>query len=184
MTIADIFVGACFILGAFGAFFTAFHPNILYAAISLILSLLSVAGLYGALGADFLAAAQLIIYIGGILIVILFAVMMSEDIYKKRFFEGAKKYIWPTIFSGIVFVTLTRVMMQVDWSNGSTPDFEPTSRAMGWALVGPYAVTFQYVAIILLFGLIGAVIIARPAIKMKQRAAEIAVEDNTEEKDA
>lgn len=172
MSLVDLFVGLCFVLGIFGAFFTAFHPNILYASVSLILTLISVAGLYGALGADFLAAAQLIIYVGGILIVILFAVMMSEDIYKRRFFQNAKKYILPTIFSGSIFAGLTKIMLSADWSGGSKPDFEPTSRAMGWALVGPYALVFQYVVIVLLAGLIGAVIIARPAIKMKNKSQE------------
>ncbi len=172
MTIADLFVAGCFVLGTLGAFFTAFHPNILYAAISLIGALVSVAGLYGALGADFLAAAQLIIYVGGILIVILFAVMMSEDIYRRRFFEGAKKYIFPVIASAVIFAGLTKVLLSADWSDVTKPDFEPTARAMGWALVGPYAVAFQYVVIVLLAGLIGAVVIARPAMKMKQLAQE------------
>jgi NADH-quinone oxidoreductase subunit J len=184
MSIADIFVAICFLLGSLGAFFAAFHPNILYAAISLILSLLSIAGLYGALGADFLAAAQLIIYVGGILIVILFAVMMSENIYRQRFFEGAKKYIAPTLISGVVFVALTQIMLKVDWSNASKPDFEPTTRAMGWALVGPYALVFQYVVIVLLAGLIGAVVIARPAIKAQLRAQEIANEESSDGKGA
>jgi len=167
MTLADIFVAFCFLLGGAAAFFTAFHPNILYAAISLIGSLVAVAGLYGALGADFLAAAQLIIYVGGILIVILFAVMMSEDIYKRRFFEGAKKYIFPVLAAALVFGGLAKVTLDADWSVATKPDFEPTARAMGWALVGPYALVFQYV-VVLLAGLIGAVIIARPATKMQK----------------
>jgi NADH-quinone oxidoreductase subunit J len=173
MTLADIFVLLCFVLGVVGAFFTAFHPNILYAAISLIGALVSVAGLYGALGADFLAAAQLIIYVGGILIVILFAVMMSEDIYKRRFFEGAKKYVVPVLASAITFFGLAKITLKADWSNVTKPDFEPTARAMGWALVGPYALVFQYVVVVLLAGLIGAVIIARPAAKMKKIDEEL-----------
>jgi len=173
MTLVDLFVAFCFVLGAVAAFFTAFHPNILYGAISLIGSLVAVAGIYGALGADFLAAAQLIIYVGGILIVILFAVMMSEDIYKRRFFEGARKYIFPAIAAGVIFAGLARITLGADWSDVTKPDFEPTARAMGWALVGPYALVFQYVVVVLLSGLIGAVIIARPAVKMKQLDEEI-----------
>jgi NADH-quinone oxidoreductase subunit J len=173
MTVSDLFVAFCFLLGGLAAFFTAFHPNILYAAISLIGALVAVAGLYGALGADFLAAAQLIIYVGGILIVILFAVMMSEDIYKRRFFEGAKKYILPVVAAAITFAGLVKITLSADWSGANKPDFEPTARAMGWALVGPYALVFQYVVVVLLAGLIGAVIIARPALKMKKIDEEL-----------
>jgi NADH:ubiquinone oxidoreductase subunit 6 (subunit J) len=162
MTLADLFVALCIVVGALGAFFTAFHPNILYAAISLIFSLLAVAGLYGALGADFLAGVQLIIYVGGIIIVILFAVMMSENIYRARFLESARKYIVPVTTAGLVLFGLSRLLTQAPWGELAKPDQKPTSNAMGWALVGPYALPFQYVAIVLLAGLIGAVVVARP----------------------
>ncbi|MEO5667793.1 MAG: NADH-quinone oxidoreductase subunit J [Bdellovibrionota bacterium] len=173
MTLVDVFVAFCFLLGGVAAFFTAFHPNILYAAIALIGSLVSVAGLYGALGADFLAAAQLIIYVGGILIVILFAVMMSEDIYKRRFFQDAKKFVVPAVAAAVTFAGFAKITLSANWSNATKPDFEPTARAMGWALVGPYALVFQYVVVVLLSGLIGAVVIARPAVKMRQLDEEL-----------
>lgn len=65
MSFLDLFVGLCFLLGIGSALVVAFHPNILYAAIALIFSLISVSALYASLGADFLAAAQLMIYVGG-----------------------------------------------------------------------------------------------------------------------
>jgi NADH:ubiquinone oxidoreductase subunit 6 (subunit J) len=167
MSVVDVFVFLCFLLGVVGAFFTAFHPNILYAAMALIGSLLAVAGMYGALGADFLAAAQLIIYVGGILIVILFAVMMSENIYKARFLDHARKFVLPVIASGLVLAVFIKIFNQADFGKLSVPDQMPTAQAMGWALVGPYAVAFQYVAIVLLAGLIGAIIVARPHIGKK-----------------
>jgi NADH:ubiquinone oxidoreductase subunit 6 (subunit J) len=167
MSVVDVFVLFCFILGVVGAFFTAFHPNILYAAMALIGSLLGVAGMYGALGADFLAAAQLIIYVGGILIVILFAVMMSENIYKVRFLDHVRKFVVPVLASGLILGVLVKIFNGTPFGELSKPDQMPTAEAMGWALVGPYAVAFQYVAIVLLAGLIGAIIVARPHIGKK-----------------
>jgi len=162
----DIFVVCMFVLGIAGAFFTAFHPNILYAAISLIGTLGAVAGLYGALGADFLAATQLIIYVGGILIVILFAVMMSENIYKKRFAAEARKYLVPSVISILLLGLLFKLIFAADWGDMAqlAHNKEGVALQMGQALARPYAVPFQYVAIVLLFGLIGAVVIARPYI--------------------
>lgn len=167
MELSDLFVLFCFGLGVVGAFFTAFHPNILYAAMALIGSLLGVAGMYGALGADFLAAAQLIIYVGGILIVILFAVMMSENIYKARFLDHIGKFILPVLASGAVLTVLVKLLTGTSFGTLTPPDHQTTAKAMGWALVGPYALVFQYVAIVLLSGLIGAIIVARPHIGKK-----------------
>jgi NADH:ubiquinone oxidoreductase subunit 6 (subunit J) len=167
----DIFVLFMFAFGIAGAFFTAFHPNILYAAISLIGTLGAVAGLYAGLGADFLAATQLIIYVGGILIVILFAVMMSEDIYKKRFAGEAQKYLLPSIISVALLILLFKLLFSADWGElvqlSQTQD--GVTLQMGQALSRPYALPFQYVAVVLLFGLIGAVVIARPHIGKKRR---------------
>jgi NADH:ubiquinone oxidoreductase subunit 6 (subunit J) len=168
MQISELFVAACFLMGTISAVFVAFHPNILYAAVALIFSLLSVAGFYAALGADFLAAAQLIIYVGAIVVVILFAVMMSEDIYRGRLFDNLKRFLWPTVFSSVILFAVVKLLLKTNWTDiHATFERTPTTRAMGLALVGPYAVVFQYVAIVLLLGLIGAVVVARPEFQIK-----------------
>ncbi len=163
MQLSDLFVAAMFLMGTVSAVLVAFHPNILYAAVSLIFSLLSVAGMYATLGADFLAAAQLIIYVGAIVVVILFAVMMSEDIYRGRLFDNFKRFLWPVAFSSVILFGVIKMLLNTNWVD-IKENFErlPTTRAMGLALVGPYAVVFQYVSIVLLLGLIGAVVVARP----------------------
>jgi NAD(P)H-quinone oxidoreductase subunit 6 len=162
MSILDVFVASCMVVGIGSAALVAFQPNILYAAISLIFTLLSVAGLYGALGADFLAAAQLMIYVGGIIVVILFAVMMSENIYKTRFLQNASKLVFPSILAVMGLFGLSSLIMQTRWFKVEFVERFPTTKLIGQALVGPYALAFQYVAVVLLAGLIGAVIIARP----------------------
>lgn len=169
MSFVDFFVAACVAVGVVSALMTALHPNILYAAVSLIFSLLSVAGLYGALGADFLAAAQLIIYVGGIIVVILFAVMMSEDIYQARFFANFKKFLAPFGLSLVMLFALLHLIKGVSWSTKETLERAATVDNLGRALVGPYALVFQYVAIVLLAGLIGAVIVARPEFGTKDQ---------------
>jgi len=162
MKFVDLFTLFCSILGASSAALVAFHPNILYAAIALVFSLLSVAGLYGVLGADFLMGVQLIIYVGGIIVVILFAIMMSEHIYRNKFMEGARKFLVPTVASVAVLAVLLKLLEALPNSDGQSLNNLPTTAAMGRALVGPYALPFQYVAIVLLAGLIGAVVVARP----------------------
>ena len=165
MTLLDIFAllgGICAVLT--GAL-VAFHPNILYAAIALTFSLLSVAGLYAVLGADFIAGAQLIIYVGGIIVVILFAIMMSENIYRTRFLDNAGKYFAPLIFSSFLFYVLMRLIARANFSLVANPVRVPVTGPIGEALVSTYALPFEYVALLLLVGMVGAVVVARPDYK-------------------
>lgn len=164
MHLVDLFVAAMVVMGIVSSALVAFHPNILYAAIALIFSLLSVSGLYASLGADFLAAAQLIIYVGGIIVVILFAVMMSENIYRAKFMDNSTKFFTPFALSLVLMFGLVRLINHTNWPRVAEVDRAGASTVenLGHALAGPYALVFQYVAIVLLAGLIGAVIVARP----------------------
>jgi NADH:ubiquinone oxidoreductase subunit 6 (subunit J) len=167
MGLLDIFVLLAGFSAVLSASIVAFHPNILYAAIALTMSLLSVAGLYAALGADFIAAAQLIIYVGGIIVVILFAIMMSENIYRTRFLDNARRYLAPLLFGTLLFVVLVKLIGNAGIQTAEHPVRVPMSDGIGKALIGPYALPFEYTALFLLLGLIGAVIVARPNYKEK-----------------
>lgn len=163
MKLADFFVLICFLIGSISAALVAFHPNVLYAAMALVFALLSVGGLYGAMGADFLAGVQLIIYVGGIIVVILFAIMMSENIYRRKFMDVARSFVIPSLVSFVILAGLLHLVRVTPWGeSGEKLAYLPTSESLGRALVGPYAIVFQYVSIVLLFGLIGAVVVARP----------------------
>ena len=169
MSILDFVVIATFLLGVVSAAMVALHPNILYAAIALIFSLISVSGVYAALGADFLAAAQLIIYVGGVIVVILFAVMMSPELYKARILENVKKMFFPFVLALVVMVGLIKALLRTNWGELVPVSYENTTEALGRALTGPYALVFEYVAIVLFFGLIGAIVIARPHIVSREK---------------
>jgi len=87
---------------------------------------------------------------------------MSENIYRGRFVEGFRRFIVPFIISMVVLVGLVRLMRRAGWPKTAEIVNLPSTGPIGQALVGPYALVFQYVAIVLLSGLIGAVVIARP----------------------
>jgi NADH-quinone oxidoreductase subunit J len=80
MEIGKIIFYAVALLTIGSAVVVAFSRNIIYSAFALLGTFAGVAGLYVFLGADFVAAVQLLIYVGGILIVILFAVMLTHRI--------------------------------------------------------------------------------------------------------
>lgn len=144
------------------AFLVALLPNILHAVIALIGCLFTTAALYAVLGADLLAALQVMVYVGGTIVVIIFAVMMTPDLYKNKFIERAGKYFFPTLVCSILGACFWYIYMQ---SASILPKAElvrfAITKKMGLALVGPYALLFEYVSVVLLFGLLGAIVIAR-----------------------
>lgn len=163
----DIFALLLGLATVLTAALVAFHPNILYAAVALTFSLLSIAGLYATLGADFIAGVQLIIYVGGIIVVILFAIMMSENIYRTRFLDNARKILAPLGFGIVLFAVLVRFITQANIPLVEKPVRVPVSGPIGEAFIQQYALPFEYVALLLLVGLVGAVIVARPNYKEK-----------------
>jgi len=167
MKLVDFFALLSGMTAVLTASIVAFHPNILYAAVALTFSLMSVAGLYAVLGADFVAAAQMIIYVGGIIVVILFAIMMSENIYRTRFLDNARKYLMPIVVGGPLFFVLVKLIAKANIAVVKDPIRVPVSDSIGMAFVGAYALPFEYIALLLLVGLVGAVVVARPNYKEK-----------------
>jgi len=142
--------------------FCVFHPNILYAGLSLFGAFFGVAGIYLLLGADFLAATQVLIYVGGILTLLLFAVMLSKNIYGVKFEDEKKRKIFPTLFCAILFGFLVKFIYSAHWNIAASeePPAVTTSR-LGTLLLTDYLLPFELASVLLLAALIGAIVLAR-----------------------
>src|ERR687892_2540129 len=88
----------------------AFSRNIIYSAFSLLGTFAGVAGLYILLGADFVAAGQVLIYVGGILILILFAVMLTHRITDVQITNRAAGRIPALLVVGVFFALLAQTV--------------------------------------------------------------------------
>jgi NADH-quinone oxidoreductase subunit J len=148
-----------------GAAAVALSRNILYSALGLLAALLGVGSLYVFLSADFVAITQLLIYIGGVLVLILFAVMLTSRITEIRvsnaslgLFGGAMLFIG-------AFPVLFAVAVLVPWQTRPPPPLAPTTHAVGDALLSTWLLPFEVASLVLLATLIGAVVIARKEIK-------------------
>ena len=162
MTAQDTFFYIFALITLLPAIVCVFHPNILYAGLSLFGSFFGVAGIYLLLGADFIAAAQVLIYVGGILILILFAVMLSKNIYGATFQDEKKKKIVPLIMGGILLGFLLKLILTTPWNMTLTDeDPLPTASRLGDLLLTDYLLPFELASILLLAALIGAIILAR-----------------------
>ena len=158
--------------------------NILHAGFALCLTFLGVAGLYVFLHADFVAAVQLIVYVGGILVLIMFAIMFSSNVVEDTAEGGRSKLAMLTggtaafaIFAAIVMLVNKLLLSPSDShillkplamanQHGGDPYVATVSvmagqTGLGHMLMGPYLLPFEFASILLLAALIGAVVIVR-----------------------
>lgn len=143
----------------------AFSRNIVHSAFSLLGTFGGVAALYVFLGADFVAAVQVLIYVGGILVLILFAVMLTQRISDVQISNRTVGRL-PGLIAVIVFFSiLFKAINDTDWVTLEKVVYEPTVARIGDLFLGDYLLPFQIAAIVLLVALIGAITISRKEIK-------------------
>ncbi len=161
MTAADLIFYALAALTLVPALWVVGSPNIVHAGFNLLLTLLGVAGLFAWLGADFLAVAQLMVYIGGVLVLVLFTVMMTRVPQAREADSGAKRAILPGLFALGVLVVLLLVATGTHWGAPALTDAQPTTAEIGANFMTSYIFPFEYVSLVLLAALIGAAILIR-----------------------
>lgn len=135
--------------------------SLIYSAFSLMFTFFGVAILYVFLGADFLAATQVLIYVGGILVLLLFGVMLTHRLYNLNLKTDTFQLIPGMLISFAVFVSLALVATQTRWHWVDAGPIGPTTNAIGRALLTDYLLPFEIASILLLVALIGAAMIVR-----------------------
>jgi NADH-quinone oxidoreductase subunit J len=163
-TLADGIFYAVAALTVAGAAAVALSRNILYSALGLLASLLGAAGLYVFLSADFVAVAQVFIYIGGVLVLILFAVMLTNRIGEVNISNTSMGWVGGGLLSLLMLAPLLVVAFEVPWAVRATGG-APTTAPIGHALLQQWLLPFELASLILLATLIGAIIIARKEIR-------------------
>ncbi len=145
----------------------AFSNKIIYSAFALLFTFFGFAGLYVYLSADFLAVTQIIIYVGGILVLILFGVLMTQKIYDTKALT-AHNSLWLSVGGGLFVAAIIAALLSKNvWLAGTPKAFTPTTEAIGKAILGHYLIPFEIASILLLGALIGAVYLARAEDKEK-----------------
>jgi NADH-quinone oxidoreductase subunit J len=163
--LADVIFYVIAALTVIGAAGVALSRNILWSAIGLLTALLGVGGLYVLLAADFLAVTQLLIYIGGVLTLILFAVMLTNRIVDVNVSNtSAGLYGGVLIFVAVIPVLLT-VALVTPWQLRPVGEALHTTEFLGNALLTHWLLPFEVASLILLATLIGAIVIARKELK-------------------
>jgi NADH-quinone oxidoreductase subunit J len=161
MNIYDIIFYIFAAITILSALFVVTTRNIVHSAFYLLFTFFGVAGIYVLLGADFIAIAQIMVYVGGILILILFGVMLTNKITSVEIRTGTVQMLPAAIGVAIFMGAVISVMIMTNWK--SEPGMLPvtTTKDLGHLLINDYVLIFELLGILLLIALIGAASIAR-----------------------
>jgi NADH-quinone oxidoreductase subunit J len=135
--------------------------SLIYSAFALLFTFFGVAGLYVLLGADFLAATQLLIYVGGILVLLLFGVMLTHKLYDLELRSEVTQFLPGVIISTGLFLILTLTAFRTQWALGPGRPPAATTAEIGQLFMGRYLLPFEAASILLLVALMGAAMIVR-----------------------
>jgi len=153
-----------FLLGALtlvAGFLTVTLRNVFHAGLALVGTFFGVASLYLMLEAEFLAIVQILIYIGAIAVLILFAVMLTRGMMRSADSNINKQWAWAALAIGTLFLAMIIVILQVPWVHSGTAVYTDLVPHLGTQLLSTYLLPFEVVSVLLLAALIGAFIIAR-----------------------
>jgi NADH-quinone oxidoreductase subunit J len=143
----------------------AFSRNIIHSAFSLLGTFAGVAGIYVFLGADFVAAVQVLIYVGGILVLILFAVMLTHRITDVQITNRSVGRIPALVAVGIFAFLLVQTIRETPWQKAKEIVYAPTTAKIGDLFLENYLLPFELASLVLLAALIGAVFLSRKELK-------------------
>ncbi len=135
--------------------------NIFYSALLLIACLFAVAGFYILLEASFLAAVQVLIYVGAIAVLIIFAVMLTERMMSKTASARNEQWWVALLVTIVLAAVMLYVVINASWQTSEAAPPTDAVAALGRTLLSTYVLPFEVASIILLMALIGSIIIAR-----------------------
>lgn len=149
-------------LVAVSAMIVAFSKNLVYSVFSLLATFVGVAGIYIFLNADFLAVTQIVIYVGGILVLLVFGIMLTNRIVVAKITQSSLQRSTGLLVVGILFLILVLTLLEQPWPlAASAAEFDSTVNKIGQLLFGDYLILFEVASVLLLGALIGAATLAR-----------------------
>jgi NADH-quinone oxidoreductase subunit J len=154
-----------------GAAGVAFSRNIIYSALGLMLSFMGVAGLYVILGADFVAGVQVLLYVGGVLVLTLFAVMLTQGIRDVEVSNRSVGTIPAIVIVAGTIAVMYRAFSEASWAENASALTESSTYAVGNALLGDYILPFEVASLVLLSVLVGAVVLTRKEVRLEDESS-------------
>ena len=190
MLFQDVVFWILAVMAIVGALGVVLLPNLFRAALLLIVVFVAVAGMFILLSAEFLAVVQILIYVGAIAILIIFAVMLTRDVQRGNL--PNRMHIPAAVFSALLLAALVAVAVDTEWNFlpddqqervelvqvsavttltgealdeagvSQTEQKEMQESGLADLLISDYVLPFEAVSVLLLAALIGALVLVRP----------------------
>lgn len=135
--------------------------SVFVSALFLILSFVGVTGIYVLLEAPFLAGVQLLIYVGAVAVLIIFAVMLTRDVMSEEAPFLNRQWGCGGSIAATLFVLLVLVGFMANWRISSEAPPADAISVLGQELLSTYVLPFEIASVVLLVALIGAIVVAR-----------------------
>jgi len=135
--------------------------NLFHSALFMVLSFVGVAGLYVLLEAGFLAAVQILVYVGAISILIIFAIMLTRRLMAKDLVQRNTQWGISALVAVLLFAVLGFALLRVNWPVVEAEVSRESISILGQKLMSTYALPFEVASVLLLVALVGSIIIAR-----------------------
>ncbi len=142
------------------AFGMAAARNLIHAVVFLITTLMGLSGLYITLSADFIAIVQILVYVGAISVLFLFAIVLTPRANRGN--QDGALAIPALALCTLVAALLIFVALDTEWVTTDRPGFEETATSIGALLLDKYALPFEIASVLLLVAVIGSIVLVRP----------------------
>ena len=145
----------------FGVSVIIFTKNIAHAAYAFALTLIAVAAMYVLLNAELLAVVQILVYAGGVVILLSFGVMLTNRMGGEKLVSKSGNKILGAIISLIIFLGLSLLIRMLDFSGIEPEEPEEVIEKIGISFLTRHIVAFELIAFILLVALVGSAYLAK-----------------------
>ena len=136
-------------------------PNLFHAVLFLAGALVATGGVFLLLHQPFLFGVQLLLYAGGVVTIVVFAIMLTERLVGERITQTNRYVVNGGIVSAAVFVAVIGFLVEAPAPVAPASDAAAQTAAVGRALVGPFAASFELLGVLLVAALLGAIYFAR-----------------------
>jgi NADH-quinone oxidoreductase subunit J len=139
-----------------------FSKNLFHAVLWLALALTGTAGIFLLLNAEFLAAVQLLLYAGGIITVVVFAIVVTERLIGERLSQTNRGVVSGALVAAGLLAIIVSTLMQRELPSTPLPQLSDLTRLVGEQVLTTFVLPFELLALLMLAAMLGAIYFARP----------------------
>ena len=147
------------------ALIVTFSRRILYSGFALLGTFAGAAGLFVLLSSDFVAITQVLIYVGGVTVLVLFAIMLTSRIGDVKLTNQSINYKMAVPVIGALSIFFISLLTKGSWLQKDNETFQSMVAPIGNALLKEYLLPFEIVSVVLLGALVGAIVLIRREVK-------------------